>query len=183
MNKPPHLEEAVFVYAFRDRASGEFLYVGQAVDPNRRRREHETGKNAQFAAMPLKPEFVILRRSNYRHVSRIEAQIICSLRKRGQCRLDRNDGLPAARKPIFPTYPVYWIEGGLTFTGPCHAARHFGISHAPFATLFEAVESYMIQPETFSTLQTPMETWPNHLAILNTLVRHRSLSWLYTCIL
>jgi hypothetical protein len=120
-------DDVVYIYAFLDATTGEHLYVGQAVDPQQRKCEHlHRGRSK----IPARAKFVILRKCAYGNVSRIESQIIRSLKRKGECRLNRSRGSLSARKARMPTYEVRWPERGISFTRPAQAARYFGISKA-----------------------------------------------------
>jgi hypothetical protein len=122
--------DVVSIYAFMDATTRDILYVGQAVDPKTREYEHRTKARIGKSDLPHDAEFVILRECSYRDVSRVEHEIISALKAKGQCRLNRNRGMPANRKTRFVTYELLWVEGSMTFTGPAQAARYFGVSKA-----------------------------------------------------
>lgn len=97
-----------YVYGFR--SGGHWLYVGSTLDPESRRKK--LGRRYK----PLrKAEFTVIRSAPLVEISRIEKQIICNLKKRGQCvfNLTRSGARPA--DPIIGTGVYLWLETGLRF--------------------------------------------------------------------
>jgi hypothetical protein len=74
-------EHEVYIYAIvRGKRT---LYVGQTVEPDNRKRTH-------FSTRRLKAvRFRILRKCKNADASKIEAQIISALKRRGHCRLNK----------------------------------------------------------------------------------------------
>jgi hypothetical protein len=119
--------EKAWLYGFYDDASREFLYVGQTLEPYYRRKQHVHGRFAKPELLSPTVRYTILRETTAVHVSRIEAQIIRSLQRRGQCRLNRSRGSARIRSPRLVTQPIE-CSNGMVFIGKAQAARYFGVS-------------------------------------------------------
>ena len=129
-------KEKAWIYGFFDDATKEFLYVGQTLSPYYRRKAHVQGQLAKPALQSPTVRYIVLRQTTALHVSRIEAQIIRCLKRRGQCRLNRSDGSPFVLSPRLVTIPIE-CSNGMTFIGKAQAARYFDVSVSTIRNAFQ----------------------------------------------
>lgn len=112
-------QEVVFIYGYRK--GGKFLYVGQTVEPAIRHKKHIAEKRAL-----RKLQQMILRKTSIENSDRIERQIVSSLQRRGECRLNKK--LPTIGVPKVGGAAVYCKRTGLSFASVAQASRLTGIS-------------------------------------------------------
>jgi len=110
--------EPSYIYAFRH--AGKILYVGQTVDPETRRFFHRRATASKIRTkLPKGAEFIILRETNTANSFRIERQIICNLKRKGQAALNRNKGCSAGE--LVGGYRI--VNDGLVFASIAQAER------------------------------------------------------------
>ena len=86
--------QEAWIYGFYDDSTRKFLYVGQTLSPYYRRKAHLQSRLAKPELQSPTVRYIVLRQTNAADVSRIEAQIIRCLTRRGQCHLNRSQGSP-----------------------------------------------------------------------------------------
>lgn len=108
-----------YVYGFR--LGGHWLYVGSTLDPDSRRQKLvKRYKHLRSA------DFLIIRPAPLSQVSRIEKQVICSLKNRGQCVF--NLARSGARPCDVPGAGAFlWLETGLRFESYREIDRAFRV--------------------------------------------------------
>ncbi len=118
--------DRAWIYAFTDSITGKILYVGQTGNPSSRKVMHLN--HGLHKAELNKPNVIyrMLRETNGADVSRIEVQVIAALRRRGECRLNRNKGGSGRMK----SDDRIACSNGLIFSSKSQAGRYFDVSPA-----------------------------------------------------
>jgi hypothetical protein len=119
------VDQFVWIYGFYD-MSGRAVYIGQAADPKRRKRQHVGNAKSRNRDVLFGCCFRVLRKTTHQDAGRIEAQIIAAYKRRGEaCRNEKRYAQQS--QSGMGEYRLRWLEKGVIFTSLGVAARVIGV--------------------------------------------------------